>query len=281
MAKEGRVGLGLWDRLVLFVAWIVTCGLVYVLGFYVGKGTQERSLGSEERIVRLPVTSKPPPEGQRPKADSDFTFYDTLSSGERDTGTERPGASPPTTTPRAAQPATPPTTTARATPPATQAPGPRAGQVAPPSTTPRAAAAPPPAVAAVAPAVRPAVASPPAAPTAAPAAHPGATPPRDPPAPAAAAPGALGSAPAPPGSVPAGRGFTVQANPTRSRDEADTLYRQLRGRGYDASIVRVLRDGDTWYRVQVGRFASSEQATETAQRLREHEGVVHAFVASE
>jgi hypothetical protein len=30
-------GLRFWDRLVLFVAWTVTCGLVYLLGFYVGK----------------------------------------------------------------------------------------------------------------------------------------------------------------------------------------------------------------------------------------------------
>ena len=35
-------GLRFWDRLILFVAWTVTCGLVYLLGFYVGKGVQER-----------------------------------------------------------------------------------------------------------------------------------------------------------------------------------------------------------------------------------------------
>ena len=71
------------------------------------------------------------------------------------------------------------------------------------------------------------------------------------------------------------------ANPTRGRDEADHLVKQLRGRGYDATLIRVLRDGDTWYRVQVGRFTTSEQATEMMRRLREREGVEHAFVASE
>jgi len=50
--------------------------------------------------------------------------------------------------------------------------------------------------------------------------------------------------------------------------------------GYDATLVRVVRDGGTWYRVQVGRFADSGEATETMHRLREHEGV-SAFVASE
>src|SRR5262249_12503450 len=97
-------------------------------------------------------------------------------------------------------------------------------------------------------------------------------------------PGAVAPAPSSlgqPASIPAGHGWTVQANPTRSHDEADALYRQLRGRGYDATVVRVLRDRETWFRVQGRRFATSEQATETMQRLREHEGVSHVFVASE
>src|SRR5439155_5775388 len=83
----------------------------------------------------------------------------------------------------------------------------------------------------------------------------------------------------PPAPTPVlGGAWTVLANPTRSREEADTLLRQLRGRGYDAALVRVVRDGDTWYRVQVGRFATADQASETMHRLRDHEGVSHAFV---
>ena len=81
-------------------------------------------------------------------------------------------------------------------------------------------------------------------------------------------------------TVPAG-GWTVRTNPTRSREDADGLLQQLRGRGYDATLVRVVRDGDTMYRVQVGRFTTAEQASEMMHRLREHEGVEHAFVASE
>src|SRR5947207_867184 len=163
MARDGRGGLGLGDRLILLLAWITTCGLVYLLGFYVGKGTQARSLRVEQQVVRLPVTSAPPPEGQRPKTEPEFGFYHKLM-GEQ--GAER-------------------------------APD------------------------------------------------------------------------------------KVLANPTRSREEADGLAKQLRGRGYDATLVRVVRDGDTWYRVQVGRFTTAEQAEETMHRLREHEGVEHAFVASE
>jgi cell division septation protein DedD len=263
MARQGRVGLGLWDRLVLLVAWVVTCGLVYVLGFYVGKGTQEHRLGLEERVVRLPVTSRPPAEGQRPPAESELTFYETLGAGQHEEGAherEAPRPTLPPPAPRAVEPAAP-----RAT--ASPSPGPVAAVPAatPPATLPPPRATTTPSANAVAP-VQPTL---PRAPQA---------------APADAAP-AHGSAPlataAPPVAPHGSGGWTVQANPTRSRDEAEVLYRQLRGRGYDASVVRVLRDGDTWYRVQVGRFSTSAQAAETMQRLREREGVAHAFVASE
>src|SRR5262245_18304851 len=84
MAKGPRPTLRLIDRLVLFVAWLVTSALVYVLGYYVGKGTPERHAAIEERTVRLPVTSTPPPEGQRPKENKEFpSFYQALPAGER------------------------------------------------------------------------------------------------------------------------------------------------------------------------------------------------------
>jgi cell division septation protein DedD len=228
---------------VLFVAWLVTCGLVYALGFYVGKGTQERRLGLEERVVRLPVTSRPPPAGQRAAPERELTFYDALLAGEQDAG-------------RRAHPAP------AARPDVAGAPGPRAPSPAEASPPPAAApaATPPPSPAREAP--------PPTAPVAA-AARP--TP-----------PAAVTSPPAESGAgTPRGSAWTVLANPTRSREEAEGLVSQLRGRGYDASLVRVLRDGDTWYRVRVGRFANAAQATEVMQRLREREHVPHAFVASE
>jgi hypothetical protein len=46
-------------------------------------------------------------------------------------------------------------------------------------------------------------------------------------------------------------------------------------------MVQVERDGDTWYRLRVGRYATAEQATEIMRRLRDVEGVTHVFVASE
>ena len=79
MARDGRGRLGLGDRLILLVAWITTCGLVYLLGFYVGEGTQARSLRVEQQVMRLPVTSPPPPEGQRPKTAPEFGFFPNVS----------------------------------------------------------------------------------------------------------------------------------------------------------------------------------------------------------
>src|SRR5262249_55664478 len=200
MAKAGRAGLGLWDRVVLLLAWGVTCGLVYVLGFYVGKGMQERPLGPEDRLVRLPVVSTPPPAGQRPKAESDLTFYDTLAGAER--AVPHP---PPHDAPAAPTPTPPPTPAAPTAAPA--APAPPAGGRAPLPHPPRPKEAP-------------------------------STPEAPPPAPPHASPVApalpVPSVPPSPAARPAAGSWTVLANPTRSRDEADALVRQLRGRGYDA-----------------------------------------------
>jgi len=240
-------GLRLWDRLILVLAWTVTCGLVYLLGFYVGKGVQAQRLETEERVVRLPVTAGPPPAGQRPK--SDLTFYDTLAKSSERPASPTPEPTPPpkaptgTLPPRAVVPTTPPP----APRPTTTLPPPRsAAPTTPPPAPPRAAAVTPPSTAP--PAARPSERTP----------------------------------PPPPRIEPAGRGgWTVQASPTRSRDEAQALLKRLKGRGYDASIVEVSRDGATWYRIRVGRYASAGQATEAMQRLRDQEGVSHVFVASE
>ena len=292
MAREARVGMGLGDRLILLVAWIATCGLVYLLGFYVGKGTQEHRLGLEERIVRLPVASPPPGEGRRQPSKSEFGFYDKLMGehgAERAADRARPAPPPaPAAAPAVAvaKPTPPPPPPAGASVKPTP-PGPGPVKPAAPVLAPAAAAVKPtpPAsapIAAVAkpspPAPVPAVVAPIAAKSPPPA------PARESPVPADVP--AKAAAPAAPAPVAAavqapGAGWTVLANPTRSREEADGLARQLRTRGYDANPVRVLRDGETWYRVQVGRFATSEQASELMHRLREHEGVSHVFVASE
>ncbi len=258
MARDGRGGLGLGDRLILLVAWVTTCGLVYLLGFYVGKGTQAHSLRLEQQVVRLPVTSAPPPEGQRPKTAPEFGFYGKLMG-------EQGGEHLPDKVHEEAKPAPAAPALAREAVAATPAPEP-ASRSSPP--------VPPAAVAA----------KPPPRPFHLTADVPGRRPPASAPAVSSASPRSASAAPAslapPPAALAAG-GFTVRTNPTRDREEADGLMKQLRSRGYDATLVRVVRDGDAMYRVQVGRFNTAEQASEMMHRLREHEGVEHAFVASE
>jgi cell division septation protein DedD len=245
MAKAPRAGLRLIDRLVLVVAWVVTCGIVYVLGFYLGRGMEDRRPTSEERMVRLPVTSQPPPEGQRPKDEKEFpSFYQALPAGQQ------------------------PPEVAKATPPPT-APAPATRPAGPPSvasvtstTLARAAAT---STTLARPGAAPAVAPPPFA-------HVTTTYP-----PSATPPPLARPEPLP----PRGPSWTVEASPTRSRAEAEQVLATLKRRGYDAVLVQVQRDGDTWYRLRVGRYASAEQASEVMKKLRENEGVAHAFVASE
>ncbi|MGH7895354.1 MAG: SPOR domain-containing protein [Candidatus Binatia bacterium] len=229
MAKAPRPALRLVDRLVLLVAWLVTCGLVYVLGFYVGNRTQEHRAGLEEREVRLPVTSTPPPEGQRPKEAREFpSFYQALPGGER--VVEFAQASTSTTTMA-------PATTLRST---TTVP---AGFVSTPTTL-RV-----PGTTTMRPTSTTTLAHPPAATT---------TPPSTVPPPTIARPVA-----------PRGPSFTVEASPTRSRAEAEQLLATLRKRGYDAVLVQVQRDGDAWYRLRVGRYTTAEQANEVMRKLRD------------
>jgi DedD protein len=269
-AKGPRPTLRLIDRLVLLVAWLVTSGIVYVLGYYVGKGSPGRQTVADVRSVRLPVASTPPPEGQRPKDAREFpSFYQTLPAGERpidvargtpvtapppgNAPTAAPAAAPPTIvrTPTAGVP-TSPTTLVRTT-----------GTVMSPPTFPRTATTMlAPTASGRTESTLPSTPRPPQV-TPTTLVHTASTPP-----------------PVPPRTAGKG-GFTVEASPTRSRSEADQLLATLRRRGYDASLVQVERDGDTWYRLRVGRYSTSEQATETMRKLREVDGITHVFVATD
>ncbi|HXJ37054.1 MAG TPA: SPOR domain-containing protein [Candidatus Eisenbacteria bacterium] len=261
MAKAPRPALRFVDRLVLLVAWLVTCGLVYVLGFYVGNKTQEHRPGMEEREVRLPVTSVPPPEGQRPKEAREFpSFYQALPGGERPIEVARaPTSTTVTVVPTTVRPTT--TVPAGAAPTATTL---KPAVTTTPTTRPSTTTLPRPPAATPSPPPGATTGPPPAVTSAPPAAPPAATPP-----PAATRPVA---------HTPS---WTVEASPTRSRVEAEQLQATLRKRGYDATLVQVQRDGDAWYRLRIGRYATAEQANEVMRKLRDGEGVAHAFVASE
>jgi cell division protein FtsN len=106
------------------------------------------------------------------------------------------------------------------------------------------------------------------------------------PVPAAELPPVAKTAPAPPSGAAAlppqastGR-WTVYASPSRDRLAIEHERAALRAKGYPAEVVTLRRDGDTWYRIRVGRYATQAQADEASRRLRT-DGVGHAFVQSE
>jgi cell division septation protein DedD len=75
--------------------------------------------------------------------------------------------------------------------------------------------------------------------------------------------------------------WSVQVNATKEGELARSLVRRLRERGYDAFIVEQSREGATWYRVRVGRLQSIEMANQLVSKIKEREGLPHAFVASD
>jgi hypothetical protein len=104
MEHTARAGLGAIDRIVMVLAWLVSCAAVYALGFYTGSHTQDHVRGDEERVVRLPVVDAPPPSGQRSKAADDLTFWTALEPGGQ---RAKPGEGIPAARASAAAPAPP------------------------------------------------------------------------------------------------------------------------------------------------------------------------------
>jgi cell division protein FtsN len=100
------------------------------------------------------------------------------------------------------------------------------------------------------------------------------------PAQAPSAPAASSSPPIAPLPVAADGRWTVYANPTQDRLAVEHERAALRAKGYPAEVVTLRRDGDVWYRIRVGRYATETQAAEASRRLRA-DGAGHAFVQSE
>src|SRR5437899_6033906 len=63
------------------------------------------------------------------------------------------------------------------------------------------------------------------------------------------------------------RAFAVQVGAFSAQEKALALQRELAGTGAEASVRQAEVGGRTIYRVRVGRFASSGEATATARRL--------------
>ena len=71
--SQGDFEVSLGGVVVLGTASVVACGIVFLLGIYVGKGIAEQRFENEQRIVRLPASAD-----AKPREDGTLSFYDRL-----------------------------------------------------------------------------------------------------------------------------------------------------------------------------------------------------------
>jgi DedD protein len=64
------------------------------------------------------------------------------------------------------------------------------------------------------------------------------------------------------------RGWSVQVGSFLARDHAERLVRELRARGYRASVSPIVSRSRRWYRVRVGPQSDRATAAAVARRLR-------------
>ncbi|MFZ2060654.1 MAG: SPOR domain-containing protein [Candidatus Binatus sp.] len=79
------------------------------------------------------------------------------------------------------------------------------------------------------------------------------------------------SAPAPPPrALPRGaKPYNIQIEAVMDKSGADEMVGRLKSLGYNAQEVKTELNGQLWYRVRVGPYASAEEATAAQDRLRE------------
>ncbi|HEY6299045.1 MAG TPA: SPOR domain-containing protein [Candidatus Binatus sp.] len=79
------------------------------------------------------------------------------------------------------------------------------------------------------------------------------------------------SAPAaPPRALPPGaKPYNIQIEAVMDKSGADEMVARLKSLGYNAQEMKVALNGQTWYRVRVGPYASADEATAAQDRLRE------------
>ena len=79
------------------------------------------------------------------------------------------------------------------------------------------------------------------------------------------------SAPAaPPRALPPGaKPYNIQIEAVMDKSGADEMVGRLKSLGYNAQEVKTELNGQLWYRVRVGPYASAEEATAAQDRLRE------------
>jgi len=63
--------------------------------------------------------------------------------------------------------------------------------------------------------------------------------------------------------------YNIQIQAVMDKSGADEMVSRLKTLGYNAQETKVALNGQTWYRVRVGPYASADEATAAQNRLRE------------
>jgi cell division protein FtsN len=77
------------------------------------------------------------------------------------------------------------------------------------------------------------------------------------------------SAPPPRALPPGAKPYNIQIEAVMDKSGADEMVSRLRALGYNAQESTTAVNGETWYRVRVGPYASADEATAAQDRLRE------------
>ena len=83
---------------------------------------------------------------------------------------------------------------------------------------------------------------------------------------------------APPAVRPAAQIWVVQVASFVTDKEAQTLANKLKVKGYDANVASAEVGGKTWYRVEVGRLASRNEARELQKNLQVTEKIEQSII---
>jgi cell division protein FtsN len=93
----------------------------------------------------------------------------------------------------------------------------------------------------------------------------------------AGSPNAANPAPA---VKPAAQIWVVQVASFVTDKEAQTLASKLKVKGYDANVASAEVGGKTWYRVEVGRLASRNEARELQKNLQVTEKIEQSIIST-
>jgi cell division septation protein DedD len=83
-----------------------------------------------------------------------------------------------------------------------------------------------------------------------------------------------------PAARPSAPVWVVQVASFVTDKEAQTLASRLKGKGYDANVASAEVSGKTWYRVEVGRLASRNEARELQKNLQATEKIEQSIIST-